>query len=156
MVSKNYTDGLEIRITELQQRNAELESMLVEVNNNRTGVSPCAKFCEALAAKKMFDNLQRERDELAAQSERLKVFITKSAEKWSGVDDLAATFNTLMMAVNSTPTQYLAEHDREVAARAVNKFSEHLIWDRMFAKSEVRAASEEYANQIRQQAKDGE
>lgn len=49
----------------------ELAAQLVEVNNNRTGASPCARFCEALAAKKMFDNLQHDNRQLKAQVEQL-------------------------------------------------------------------------------------
>lgn len=49
----------------LSQRDA-LAAQLVEVNDNRTGVAPCERFCEALAAKKTLDNLRRERDALAA------------------------------------------------------------------------------------------
>ena len=51
-------------IDRIERENSELKAQLVEVNNNRTGVSPCARFCEALAAKKMFDNLQQENTSL--------------------------------------------------------------------------------------------
>lgn len=144
-------------IEQLKQRNAELESMLVEVNNNRTGVSPCARFCEALAAKKMFDNLQRERDELAAQIELInKAWLCPYPE---------CIMDELNEVINKTPAQCLSEHDREVAARAVEQAADYaagLISDKygiatsgtmleiLDHKTDVVLCVAEYANKIRQ------
>lgn len=50
----------------------ELKAQLAEVQDNRTGKAPCERFCEALATKKMFDNLQSDNRQLKAQVEQLR------------------------------------------------------------------------------------
>lgn len=52
-----------------------LKAQLAEVQDNRTGKAPCERFCEALATKKMFDNLQSDNRQLKAQVYRIRNII---------------------------------------------------------------------------------
>lgn len=45
-----------------EKRADDAESLLVEVTKGATGKSPCARYCEALAAKKAIEQANRERD----------------------------------------------------------------------------------------------
>lgn len=151
-------------VEQLQKRNAELESMLVEVNNNRTGVSPCARFCEALAAKKMFDNLQRERNELAAQVEQLiKAFdefhgIAASCDGWEAFPQKA--LDNACDAMMATPAQCLAEIKAQAVEPIFNKLkSAHGETTHPRAKVYLCEEAFELAAevmQLRQQAEAGE
>ena len=151
---------------------AELKAQLVEVNNNRTGVSPCAKFCEALAAKKMFDNLQQENAELKAQIELLRSAAENllNADECEDVEDKATIHANMNDALLKTPAQCLAE----VKAQAVEDFcasvealalnqcptldecSENMVVGWKAGNVDCRMAGRKYANQLRQQAKAGD
>lgn len=137
----------------LKQRNAELESMLVEVNNNRTGVSPCARLCESLAAKKMFDNLQRERDEFAAQVERLTRITF----------DVVCASAILGVPIHEEEIhKCLAARDSEIKAQAFEDggSAQKAFWDgfergAINGAANIRTHWNEYL-QLRRQAKAGE
>lgn len=163
------------RIAELQQLNDELESMLVEVNNNRTGVSPCARFCEALAAKKMFDNLQRERDELAAHVEQLnqrnnELEVMQPSYNllrnafYDGACWNESTINNGALSLDKNaheyaneklaelaPKQCLAERDREVVISAITSALVDVSRDfnLRITGTEIRVRANEYADKIK-------
>lgn len=61
-------------INQLREENERLKSQLVAVQDSVVhgkcaNSEPCATFCEAIATRKMFKQLQVERDALAAQVE---------------------------------------------------------------------------------------
>ena len=119
----------------------ELKSQLAEVQNNCAGVSPCAKFCEALATKKMFDNFREENDALKVSCRNKDFAISElnseldavkaQVEKVRKIADQTATsygqlikqFRAIYGVIYSSQAQCLAERDAEV----VIKFGEKII-----------------------------
>ena len=130
----------------------ELKSQLVEVQNNCTGISPCDKFCEALATKKMFDNLRTERDALAARVNALSA----AAEQLLNIDDCedeedAATIHSNMNDVLlKTPAQCLAERDK-AAFIAGYELCQSTQPVPAMRHHNLHGFAEQYANRIQQQ-----
>lgn len=107
---------------------------------------PCATFCEAIATRKMFKQLQVERDALAAKVESLKSkSINQQASAWSAVYDFVRKYvpdfsmmkgsgkEQVLSAIdglikrnrelsNLINPHHLAARDAEVAAKAVEDF----------------------------------
>jgi hypothetical protein len=121
------------RVVELTNERDAALAQLVEVQDNRTGKAPCERFCEALATKKMFDNLQRHNQQLKAQVEQLLKPAKEAAEALGFAShhlrgrasenmlmDMAEKADALISAIGSTPAQCLAE----IKAQAVINFAD--------------------------------
>lgn len=78
---------------------------------------PCATFCEAIATRKMFKQLQVERDALAEWKNKIE-FLAACAVVCEG--KLSDKTMSEMMQISSA-------HDAEVAAKAVLEFSAKLL-----------------------------
>lgn len=174
----SYKQSLADRTAELEQVKRvanELSAQIAEVNENRTGVSPCARFCEALAAKKMFDNLQRERDELAAQVEQLnqrnnELEVMQPSYNllrnafYDGACWNESTINNGALSLDKnaheyaneklaelTPAQCLAKHDREVAAMAVEsaiRSALRTFGNADLSEDEIKKLASEYSGKV--------
>lgn len=159
------------RVVELTNERDTALSQLTEVQNNCTGKAPCERFCEALATKKMFENLRLERDAALAQVEQLKPLARRclwGAVNWndhnfeplhkycrkSAADAGVFTVDQANALLEQTPAQCLAE----IKAKAVEAVRDH--YKNKFPAAEKFTAAwiieglEQYANQLRQQAKE--
>lgn len=161
------------RVVELTNERDAALAQLVEVQNNCTGVSPCERFCEALATKKMFDNLQRHNQQLKAQVEQLLKPAKEAAEALGFAShhlrgrvsekmlmDMAEKADALIGAIGSTPAQCLSEHDAVVGRKAfiagVNATGQGYNGELGLSDDEIIDLAELYVSRkIRQQAKDG-
>ncbi|MBV2127961.1 hypothetical protein [Arsukibacterium indicum] len=145
------------RIADLTRQNSELTHELNELYGT-------AKLLGSkLAAKPSdsgYEKLLAERDALMAQVERFYEFVNfvvNCCEMSKDHFDYGTKLLSDFIEVKSTPAQYLAEHDREVAARAVEDLlAKQIGW--MTSRGVVFSVEdiERYANQLRQQAKGGE
>lgn len=146
------------RVVELTAERDAALAQLVEVQDNRTGKAPCERFCEALATKKMFDNLQEDNRRLRAQVEQLRDAgndVYAELQQWalqSNHKETDAVFKAWRKARESTPAQCLAE----IKARAVEDAVEATTSNKYSLPLRDACDLYEYANQLRQQAKAGE
>lgn len=95
----------------VNQKNVELQAQLVAVQDSVVhgkcaNSEPCATFCEAIATRKMFKQLQVERDALAAYA--------LDAERWFNKHDPQGYVSPKRAEVQAV----LAAHDAEVAKAA--------------------------------------
>lgn len=159
------------RIVELTNERDAALAQLVEVQNNCTGVSPCERFCEALATKKMFDNLQSDNRQLKVQVEQLLKPAKEAAEALGFAShhlrgrvsekmlmDMAEKADALISAIGSTPAQCLSEHDAVVGRKAfiagVNATGQGYNGELGLSDDEIIDLAELYVSRkIRQQAK---
>lgn len=141
------------RIVELTNERDAALAQLVEVQNNCTGVSPCERFCEALATKRMFDNLQSDNRQLKAQVEQLNNelrqqklihigFTNESQVRFATEDKTEAMFYPDSDNECYIPVYMLDIHAHRVGYESV------IYCENMRMKQELR--------ELRQQAKAGE
>lgn len=165
------------RVVDLTNERDAALAQLVEVQDNRTGKAPCERFCEALAAKKMFDNLQRHNQQLKAQVEQLKAMLKQQASivvKYTyPLPDKDCNYSLAKDALDyceKSPAQCLAARDAEIKAQAVEEYcasfesmcvnqldgddvTQDMVDGWKAGIMDCRIAGRKYANQLRQQAK---
>lgn len=103
----------------------ELAAQLVEVKNNATGKSPCAKFCESVALAKYFQELRDESEKLKVERDALAAYLNTVKSAWISIGNWPDTVDDkkiLADAICSTPAQCLAE----IKAQAVEDFAKAL------------------------------
>lgn len=121
----------------VNQKNVELQSQLVAVQDSVVhgkcaNSEPCATFCEAIATRKMFKQLQGERDALAAQANSLRIALDDILEDMQvglelNGEDCALWKTKITLLLSKSPQHHLAAHDAEVAEKAVLEFAAKLL-----------------------------
>lgn len=96
----------------VNQKNVELQSQLVAVQDSVVhgkcaNSEPCATFCEAIATRKMFKQLQVERDALAAQ---VGAFYTALMNADNISKSSKEMISGIYLCMDKSPAQYLAAH----------------------------------------------
>lgn len=111
------------RIVELTNERDAALAQLVEVQDNRTGKAPCERFCEALATKIMFDNLQEDNRRLRAKLEQLDTLVVLSRRcLWSAFIWNDHNFESLAKICRQTAVE-LGIRDIEDANQFIQQFS---------------------------------
>jgi len=109
--------------------------------------------CDLIEAEKRINELEQENAALKSQVEQLRLAALSAISFMSGGDAKAK----LRDAYDATSEQCLAEHDAEVAAKSVDVVINH--YKTKFPSTEKFTAAwiieglEQYANQLRQQAR---
>lgn len=104
----------------------------------------------------MYQAVQKERDELKAQVERLRSAIKNTIGKWEGVTELEPTLYTLMRFYNKTSEQCLAEIKAQVVEQVFNHFKNKFNSSEKLTVRNICWMLDEHLNQLRQQAEVGE